>query len=384
MQRYLYITLLYVVLATPAVSQWIADSAFIGETRAGINAVYNLSFDSARSYFQRITERHPGHPSGHFLLAMVEWWKILINIDNESNDDHFVSMLEDVISICDTRLEKDENDLAALFFKGGALGFRGRLYAHREDWVLAANDGRRALPIVEKCFALAPQNDDVLLGKGIYNYYASVIPERYPVVRPLMIFFPDGERELGISQLRKASKHALYADIEASYFLLQLQYSFEKNYAEATQIATDLHRRFPENVIFHRYLGRCLAALNQWDDAARVFGDINDRVKSRATGYSISAAREASYYIGSAHMASGRYREALQEYYRCDEVSREVDKSGPSGFMVMTNLRIGMIYDLESRRDDAIGQYRKVLDMSDYQQAHSMAERYIREPYGKH
>lgn len=383
MQRFFSVILLLLLLSAAGNAQWLTDSTFISQTSTGIAKVYNLEFEAARSQFQAIVSKYPDHPAGHFLLAMVSWWEILIDIENRTNDDRFIGMLEKVIDLCDRRLEKDENDIAALFFKGGALGFRGRLYSHREDWVLAANDGRRALPIVEKCFAIAPENYDVLLGEGIYNYYAEVVPERYPFVKPLMVFFPDGDRDLGIRQLREASAHALYAGVEATYFLMQLYYTYEKDFSEARKLAEDLHARFPANVVFHRYLGRCEAALNNWESAAKVFEEIRLKAKRAGAGYGASSEREACYYLGSSHMMSSRLPEALHEFYACDSLSRALDTSGPSGFMTMTNLRIGMVYDLQSRREEAILQYRKVLGMKDYQTAHSLAERYISQPYGK-
>ena len=75
-------------------------------------------------------------------------------------------------------------------FKGGAIGFRGRLRATRDSWIKAADDGREALPIVEQASKLDSNNTDVELGFGIYNYYAAVIPDEYPMIKPLMIFFP--------------------------------------------------------------------------------------------------------------------------------------------------------------------------------------------------
>jgi len=59
----------------------------------------------------------------------------------------------------------------------------------------------------------------------------------------------------------RASRRARYAGTEASYFLLQILYTFEKQYPEAGLIAADLHSRYPDNPLFHRYAGRTAAAL---------------------------------------------------------------------------------------------------------------------------
>lgn len=367
----------------PSSSQWISDPVFDAHVRRGIDHVYNLSFDSARMEFQKVVQLKPDHPAGHFFLAMVEWWQIIIDIDNTEKDENFYSMLEKVIGVCDRRLDRNENDVTALFFEGGSIGFRGRLRAHREEWLRAANDGRLALPMVQQAYSLAPNNDDILLGIGIYNYYAEVIPQEYPFVRPLMVFFPKGDKRKGIEQLQRAAEKAKYAEIEASYFLLQLLYNYEKNYVKALPLAHKLHAKFPNNPLFHRYVGRCYAALGMWSEMKREFDDILHLVQNKQLGYSLALEREAEYYLGLYEMAFNQQDAALSHFLRCDELSRALDRDGPSGFMTMANLKMGMIFDLQAKRAGAQQQYEKVLKMDDYQDSHRIAEQYLSKPYGQ-
>lgn len=162
---------------------------FESRVESGIKQIYNIKFEDAEKTFRSLIADYPNHPAGRFFLAMIDWWKILLDIENESHDEIFFQKLEDVIFQCDKILEKDPQNVDALFFKGGSIGFRGRLRSLRESWLKAADDGREALPIVERASRLDPENLDVQLGFGIYNYYAAVIPEEYPLIKPLMIFF---------------------------------------------------------------------------------------------------------------------------------------------------------------------------------------------------
>jgi tetratricopeptide (TPR) repeat protein len=374
---------LILLWSLPAYAQWVSDSVFDAHTRQGIEHIYNLAFEKAEAEFQQLVKLQPTHPAGHFFLAMVEWWRILMDIDNTAYDEKFYSMLDRVIRLCDRRLDKDENDVTALFFKGGSIGFRGRLRAHREEWLKAANDGRLALPIVQKANRLSPQNYDVLLGIGIYNYYAEIVPEQYPFVKPAMIFFPKGDKQKGIEQLRAASEKAKYADIEAAYFLLQLYHNFEKDYNQALGLAQRLHLRFPNNPIFHRYLGRSYAAVGLWSEMKTTFEMVLSRVKLKQVGYGVAAEREAEYYLGLHAMTFNKLEEAVRRFSRCDELSRGLDKDGPSGFMTMANLKLGMVYDLLAKRDVAVSQYQKVLKWDDYMDSRRIASQYIKKPYGQ-
>jgi tetratricopeptide (TPR) repeat protein len=380
MKQPLCAVLMSMLLLTPAFGQMVDDQQFDAITKRGIDHVYNLEFEKAENEFAQLVKVRPEHPAGHFFLAMVDWWRILIDLDNEQYDDRFLDSLDNVIDLCDRILDKNENDVMALFFKGGSIGFIGRLKFHRDDYFAAANAGRKALPIVQEASRLDPNNYDILLGSGMYNYYADVIPEQYPFVKPLLLFIPPGDKKKGLEQITQAAEKGKYAGIESTYFLMQLYYFQEKDYAKALTLAASLHSRFPDNAIFHRYLGRCYVSTNNWQSVQQVFTEISALAGKGRRGYSPAAEREAQYYLGLAHMNAARFDSSLAHFYRSDELSRTLDTKEVSGFMVMTNLKMGMIYDMLSKRDLAVSQYKKVLGMRDYQDSHKQAEQLLKIP----
>jgi tetratricopeptide (TPR) repeat protein len=357
------------------------DAVFDSVARRGIDRVYNLEFERAEEDFRALIRMRPAHPAGHFFLAMVDWWRILINLEDERYDERFLSALDRVIDLCDSLLDVRENDITAIFFKGGAIGFQGRLLFHRNDYLEAANAGRKALPLVQEAIELAPDNYDILLGSGIYNYYADVIPEQYPFVKPLILFIPPGDKKKGLAQLTLASERAKYASIEATYFLLQVYYFHERDYVKALSIAQSLHTRFPNNMVFHRYVGRAYVSMGNWEAATAVFEEIRARAGKGQRGYGPAIEREAVYYVATNHLQVHRYEEALKALYRCDELSRALDRNEASGYMALANLKIGMIYDLQGKRALALGQYRKVKDMKEFRDSHEEADRYLEAPY---
>ncbi|MFZ4621017.1 MAG: tetratricopeptide repeat protein [Bacteroidota bacterium] len=372
---------LFILFTSVSFSQWVTSPDFDAQAQRGINAVYNLEFEKANTEFSALAKTYPSHPAGRFFLAMIDWWKILMTIDDESHDDQFIRKMDDVIELCDSLLDVNDNDVSALFFKGGALGFQGRLRANRNSWIKAANDGRLALPIVQKAYKIAPDNYDILLGIGIYNYYASTIPEKYPIVKPVMVFFPTGDKVKGIEQLTKASEKAKFASLEAKYFLLQLSYNYERQYERAYELSTSLWNRFPNNVVFHRYVGRSAFSLSKFGEAQGAFAEILKRCDNEQRGYSGFAKREALYYLGMVALNTNTLDQALKYFYQCDELCRTMDKDEPSPFMTMTNLRIGMIYDLQKKRNYAVMQYQKVQKLKKFENSLELADQYLKKPY---
>jgi tetratricopeptide (TPR) repeat protein len=367
----------------PVQAQWAlmrsdADAA----VRVGVRHIYNLEFDSASTEFQKVIQAYPQHPVGYFLDAMVDWWEISTNSRDKRMDERFLRKVSRVITLCDSILGQNENDIVGLFFKGGIMGFRGRFFVLRNDWAAAALDGKRAFDLVQKCQEVAPGNRDVMLGIGIYHYFMESIPERYPAVKPLIAMLPPGDKRAGIAELKLAAQSARYASTEAKVVLLQLQYGMERNYTEALAIAEQLCGDYPKNSMFKAYLGRCYVQLGNYDKMEGAWREILNNCIDRKVGYDNIIARESMYYIGLSLMQRGKYDEALNYFYKCDEFSRKLDEK-PSGWMIMLNSRVGNIYDIQGKRDLAIMQYKKVLGWEDYYDSHKYAKQFLERPYGK-
>lgn len=360
-----------------AFSQWkIMERDADSLVRAGSKHIYNLQFDAAEADFEKVVDSYPNHPAGYFLDAMVDWWKIWLYKHTKRYDDGFLEKIDRVIDICDVLLEKNPDDINALFFKGGALGYRGRFYAIRKNWLSSASDGKKGLDILTECLKIAPGNHDIMLGVGIYNYFAEKFPEEYPFIKPFIVFLPSGDKELGVLQLRAAANHARYAAIEAKVALLQIYYQFEEDYSEALKVAEELSLAFPENPYFQKYLGRCYIVNGYGSKAEQLWRDVILRYMDKKPGYSRLILREALYYVGKVLMDKGDNQNALKYFYKCDEVSRKIDKE-LSGFMVSTNLKIGQIYMRQGKDKYAKKQFDKILSWSDYKGSHAKAKRYL-------
>lgn len=352
-----------------------AQSDFEIRVKEGIKQIYNIKFDDAERTFRNLIADYPNHPAGRFFLAMIDWWKILLDLDNEEHDDIFFQKLEDVIFQCDEILKKDKSNVDALFFKGGSIGFRGRLRALRESWLKAADDGREALPIVERAANLDPDNLDVQFGFGIYNYYADVIPNEFPLIKPLMIFFPSGDKKKGIEQLRNTAFNGRYANYEARYFLMTLYYRYENNMQAADEFAKMLFDEFPDNPVFQRWRGRIAVRRGDWTLADMLFKDVIYKAENNYPGYNLPASlREAAYYVGYNARDYGLLDSAKTMFEKCYELSRQIDKKQESGFQINSLLYIAMIEEQQGRKESAIELYEKVLRMREYGNSHSIAK----------
>jgi tetratricopeptide (TPR) repeat protein len=354
------------------------DAKFDSIVVKGIREIYSIEFEKADKTFNQLITDYPKHPAGIFFLAMLDWWRILLDTSIEQRDELFLKKIEEVIEHCDKILDEDPENIDAMFFKGGAIGFRGRLSAMRESWLSAVDDGREALPLVEEAGELEPDNIDVKLGFGIYNYYAAVIPEQYPIVKPLMIFLPSGDKELGLKQLNYVAHHGKYTKYEARYFLMTLYYRLEKDYDASEEYSNILTEDFPNNPVFERWRGRIAMKKGDVNFADSVFKSILWKGKKLKPGYNtVIAKREASYYIGNNYRKNAEYDSAHVYLEKCINYSLKLDRDRESGFLINSTLYIGMIKEMREEYSAAKMYYEKVLYMREFGNSHSLAESYL-------
>ena len=349
--------------------------------KRGLDRLYNMQFAEAEALFDEISARYPDHPIGPFMSALSTWWQILLDLNDTSHDAAFYDQMDTVLERADRLLDRDPDNVDAAFFKGAAYGFRGRLRSNRGNWFRSALDAKRAMDYVLGVAEEDPGNADFVFGKGIYDYYAAILPERYPLAKPLMVFLPEGNRARGLAELQRTAEHGWYIQTEATYFLLQIHYLYEEDFAKCQQYVGWLRREHPNNPYFHNFEGRVYGRWGQWNEARRIFADVLQRYEAGQTGYNDAMAEQALYYTARSYMAYGEWRTALNHLVRLDRLAARTDKD--TYYKVLGRLRQGMVYDALGQRVIAEERYRQVLDMEDFASAHERAEKYLDDPYGR-
>ncbi|MEP7145592.1 MAG: hypothetical protein ABI792_01145 [bacterium] len=348
----------------------------------GIGFIYHIRFDSAKIIIDEVIRSDPKNPAGYFFLSMIDWWRINLNKENDSLDEKFFKEIDKVIEIADEKLDVNEFDDNAMFYKGGALGYRGLVRSLRESWLKAAEDGREALNLLQKAYDINRNNKDVIFGIGMYNYFAEYVPDAYPVVKPLMLIFPKGDKIKGLSQIKESSNDSKYTKSEAKYVLAYLNLVYEKNYNEAEFYSKILHEEYPENPIFAKYLYNSYVGQGKFDMALEGWKKIIENIDSGKTGYdNLNLKREANYYVALSLSKMNRLSEAEPYIITAEEATKILDKDNESAYTAFIYLVSGMMHDLKGNRSTAELYYDKVLAMKNFQNSHQEAARFKKDPY---
>jgi tetratricopeptide (TPR) repeat protein len=358
------------------------DPLFQQDAKQGLHYLYDMDFGAADEVFGQITTRYPDHPVGPFLQALIPWWSMQLEPDDTSQDEEFVEAMERVIDVCDRRLKRDPNDVDAMFFKSGAHAFRGRLHSDRRRWLKAARDGQQALGYLRKVSALAPDNDDLYFGIGLFDYLADAAPKRYKILRPFKAFFPKGNRERGLEELHRAMTKGQFVPTEVAYSLLQIHYVFEKDYRESQRYVEWLRARHPENSLFHLYEARVYEQLGDLGVARRALTEILDRHAKGQSGYTDAVAERSLYLLARVEMRFRRFDVALAHIEHLEKLTAS-RRGLPTEYKGLSRLRRGMVHDAKGERTQAVRCYKDVLAMKDFDNdsARGRAKEYLKNPY---
>lgn len=388
--RLLFLLLLFTASFTKAqlpeldsVKMLLTNPAIELECTFGINNMYNNQFDVAASQFRWLKQKYPRHPLPNFLLGLNSWWRIMPNTDNKRYDIIFLAYMDSAIYYANELYKTDETNIEAAFFLSASFAFKARLYSAREMWRKAAVAGKKSLKYLDRCRGKGYLSPELLFGDGVYNYYSVWIPENYPSLKPILIFFKKGDKKKGIEQLEEVRREAFYTRVEAEVRLMTI-YEDEKNQKpKALFIAGHLHKTFPNNPYFHRYYARMLYSTGKHRDLKPICEQILTRIDSSWVGYEEISGRYAAYYLASIHKAKGQIATA-NEYYKRVVYFAEKIKAYDSGYYLLSLCALGKHEESQKNYDQAMEYYQKVLDNSKKKSARHKEAKAFKKRYKKY
>ncbi|WP_018617917.1 hypothetical protein [Spirosoma luteum] len=331
------------------------------ESAEAINQMYNYKFYEADKEFRWLRLRYPNHPMPYFLMGLAEWWKIVPNTDVTDYDDRCLALMDTTITLAEKLYDDSENKLEPAFFLAAAYAFKGRLYSERKKWTKATLAGKNALKYFQKCKGNSDLNPELLFGDGMYNYYAQWIPENYPLLKPVLMLFPKGNKNAGIKELEKTANTAFYTRVEARYFLVQI-YGMENQYDKAYEMSKYMTEQYPDNPFFERYYARSAFVTGRLPEAERVSKDILAKIEQGKTGYEGVSGRTAAYILAYTNQLFYKNRPEAKIYYQKAIDFAKQTNSVNTGYYLSSVLGLAKIATEEKDYDLAQTYFNEVID----------------------
>ncbi len=336
------------------------------ELDGAVQNIYNFKYDRAEKQFRSLRRRYPNHPMPYFLLGLSTWWKIMpTNFQSQQYDKTFFAYMDTAVTKAQKLYDTDNNNYEASFFLSASYGFDARLHAERHDWRKATVGARRSLNFLKKSQEANDLSPEFQFGQALFNYYAVWIPDNYPLLKPVLLFFPKGDKKLGLQQLRSVAANGFYTATEARVFLMRILKNEENNAEEAMPVSKYLATKFPDNGYFQRFYALLAYDQGEFTDCERVSREILDKINKGMPGYEGISGRYASYFLG--YLMQNRYRDMAKakDYYQRCIVFAESTGDTSGGFYLFANVNLARMAVKDKDVTAAKRYYNVVADKAD-------------------
>ncbi len=330
----------------------ITDMIIQMETTEALNHMYNFNFREAKKRFFWLKQDYDDHPLPYFLMGLNEWWQIMPNLNVEKFDVRFFAYMDTSIMMAKKLYEIEEMKVEGAFFLSASYAFKARLYSERRKWLKAAGNANKALNYLDDCRSKKELSPELLFGDGLYNYFSVWIPENYPQLRPFLIMFDKGDKELGLEQLREVAHNAFYTRTEAQYWLMRILFTEESDSQGALHESEYLHKTFPNNAYFHRYYTSLLFQTGRLAKAKILAEDLLMKIDSSYVGYEATSGRYACFFLARIWESNLDQEKAIHYYLRTIAFAEEI-KALESGYYLHSLLGLARIYDKRGNYEDA-------------------------------
>ncbi len=352
--------LLFVLFCTPFISkaQVLYDAPTQEIVLKAIDHIYDFEFAEAEPLMKQVRAKYPNHPLNSLLKALQLQWQYLPVKDNKTMSAQYLALLQDCINKAKA-LEKDEKTRPeAAFFSMAGHGYIALVHNYNDDKMKAAAEGKKAYNYVMEGFKYMERNPEFYFSSGLYNYYVIRYPEDHPIVKPLVLFFKDGNKEEGLRQMDVAARKGMFTRTESAYYLARILLKHELRYEKANQYLTSLTYKYPKNPIFLMKQIESLLLLGKYEQAEDLLG----RFKKYNTHFFPIAWHTFEGLLQEKHLKNDA--EATKAYMVA--LRQPFDNEYTKEYHAFSYLGLGRIATRAGDRRKAIAYYKKAEELAEY------------------
>ncbi|WP_337044152.1 tetratricopeptide repeat protein [Emticicia sp. 17c] len=323
----------------------------------GLDKLYNYEFKEADAFFQKVKAKYAQHPVTPLLNALQIQWQNLPLEKNQKAVEQYMTMLEKCQKLAEPMLSDPNKKAEATFFLLASHGYITLAYNYRKEQLKAANEARKAYSYLKDGFTMMERNPEFYFTSGLYNYYRIQYPETHPIVKPVVIFFENGNKKLGLSQLELAAQRSVFSRIEAAYYFMNVNIKYELNFAKAFTYASLLHEKYPNNPIYLMRYTEVLVMQGKYDEALHKIPELK---KHTSSVYQIAA----GLFEAIVTEKSKKNDKIATDLYT-NVLKNEPDERYTKDYYAMAYLGLGRIADRAGNKKRADDLYKKALEYAE-------------------
>ncbi|MEM9832384.1 MAG: hypothetical protein AAF944_17260 [Bacteroidota bacterium] len=225
--------------------------------------LYNTDVAESKKLNKRIRQLLPNHPANPLLEALtIRAAHHPIEPDSPEMD-QLKDYLYQTIESAEAILDEDEDNPEATFFMMAGYGLLSLYENESGNYIKAVGLAKDAYSSLKAGMEMKENFAEFYFSTGLYNYYRIKYPEMHPIYKPFMWFFKDGDKALGLEQVKKAYRESVFMEAESADYLAHIYLHYEDDVEQGLKYARILTEEYPNNAYFAtNFLDAALTAEN--------------------------------------------------------------------------------------------------------------------------
>ena len=291
--------------------------------KRAVDSLYNMNPESAAKILEPIRRECPDHPVWDLWEALEKWWQILPDLEDKSKDEEFYALLHEAADQAQKWLDEEPLHKDALLVKAVSYGFLARQLTNRGKWLKGMSQARKALGPYNDLKEHYPEAPPVIMGRGLYLYYADYVPDHYPITRSIMWLMPDGDIDKGLDFLWESTRKGVIITPEAKYQLGIILLDFEERPEEAINVFNELAADYPRNGYYVRVQVRVLMESDHVDMGMEAIERHLSYWREKEPPFLDVVVEELQAWKGWAHKEREEWDKAIEAFKKAKAVSYE-------------------------------------------------------------
>ena len=373
---FLVLALFLLPLNLPA---WDKIDPFILERAdKGVNAIYNLDFQTARTELSALLEQYPNYPLGLFGQIMIEWARYEYEFEKSNKEQAkvFENMIDTSIKGIEDWMKENGEQAQAYLSLGGIYGVKARFLLANKNYVRAYFTGKKGLKYMNKATEIDPEMYDGYLGQAIYEYYAGTLPAVVKILAKLVV---SGDADKGIMYLNLIKDKGRYSANTAKLLLVEISIQSKKYYNPplAEQYINEIIKKCPQNPLF-KFVAVIAAYQNKnYEEARKGAREFLAKIGKEPFYKEIYIARSHTA-LASTYMQEGNYQKAAEILEQSIEATKNQEMSR---WQLWNIFRLGQCYDALGERAKALEIYKSIKSYKQTWDIDDEAKKYIKKPF---
>ncbi len=343
----------------------------------GINAFYNYEFVKSVEILSKAKGAYPNHPAVHFVWGTSEWLRTIAYEGHEKSYSILKNHLMEIIPIYEELTKQFPDNPQYGLFLGSAHGLKARIHLGKKEWFGVLYEGYTGYRIVKEIHKTNPDLGDAYLPLGILNFYVGSSSKIIQFVAGLLGV--EGDRELGINQIKTAARTGEYSWIEAETILAFIYLWIDEDYNSSLQVVTKLRDHFPGSFYYQHLYTESLIRLNKLDRAEQNLAVLDSMLEHLPPNSKRGWKPSHIYQKALLQFYKGDYNKAMK---LVDVSIKEQNTEFDTNLAFAYVLR-GKLYDLTGERRLAMTDYHEAIKLDNYTSAVREAEIYLKSPFKK-